>query len=95
MAEFYGFVFQILIKSKNLDFVGKNTSSINTFVAQEKRLLTAMVDTMYPGFSRGSICAQRRTNAARYQGMPARRKPIMNLQKDEIKLKQTAKNHRK
>ena len=42
--------------------------------------LTAIVQAMYPGFSRGSILAQSKINKPTYQGMAPRKKPIINLQ---------------
>lgn len=42
-----------------------------------------MVQPIYPGFSRGSILAHSRTNNPTYQGMAARKKPIINLQKNK------------
>lgn len=44
-------------------------------------LLTAIVHATYPGFSLWSYLAQSRTNAPKYQGIAARKKPIMNLQR--------------
>lgn len=48
---------------------------------RELEILTAIVHVIYPGFSRGSTFAKRRMNAAIYQGIAARKNPIINLQK--------------
>uniref|UniRef100_A0A2P2JEL9 60S ribosomal protein L18a plant n=1 Tax=Rhizophora mucronata TaxID=61149 RepID=A0A2P2JEL9_RHIMU len=42
--------------------------------------IAAIVQAIYPGFSRGSILAQTRTNNPIYQGIAPRKKPIINLQ---------------
>lgn len=47
--------------------------------------LTAMVQAMYPGFSRGSILAHTKMNTPMYHGIAPRRKPMMNL--EDIKKK--------
>lgn len=48
--------------------------------------LTAIVQAMYPGFSRGSILAHSRTNSPTYHGIAPRKKPIINLQEGKNKL---------
>ncbi len=42
----------------------------------------AMVQVIYPGFSRGSILAQSRTKSPTYQGMPPRKNPMINHSKE-------------
>lgn len=43
-------------------------------------ILTAIVQAMYPGFSRGSILAHTKMNTPMYHGIAPRRKPMMNLE---------------
>ncbi|GER33617.1 peptidase S24/S26A/S26B/S26C family protein [Striga asiatica] len=45
-------------------------------------MLTAITQATYPGFSRGSILEHKRSNAATYHGIAARKNPIINLQQN-------------
>lgn len=64
--------------SPHLRLIGKFSG---TSQRRKTEILTAMVHAIYPGFSRGSILAHRIMNAAIYQGIPAKRNPMINLKK--------------